>query len=655
MHGAFIDSIDPQPGDALIVIDLQRDFMLRGALPVQGADEIVDPANRYIAQFHQGRLPIMATRDWHPARHSSFQAQGGKWPVHCVAGSPGAEMAEGLQLPTTTSIISKGTDVDQEAYSAFSSDTNLESLLRQQGVRRLFVCGVATENCVLETVKDAIRLGFRVTLLSNCVRPVDPAGRQAVRQMLQLGTDVFEPSGPKSIDAASSPLLTDLYQLTMLQGYYDCGFESEAVFEFFVRKLPERRNFLIATGLEQVLSFLENLRFSEQELAWLRSCGRFRPDFVDYLAETRFTGDVHAMPEGTIFFPNEPILRVTAPMPEAQLVESRVINLLQFQTVIASKAVRCVSAAPGKLLVDFGMRRAHGAEAALLAARASYIAGFDGSATVLAGMLFDVPVYGTMAHSFVQCHDDEVESFQHFAAANPNNVVLLLDTYDTEAAAEKTVELARQLTSDGIRIKGVRLDSGDLAQHAREVRRILDRGGLSDVTIFASGNLDEYKLQTYTASGAPIDGYGIGSRLDVSSDAPYLDCAYKLQEYAGKPRRKRSEGKATWPGRKQVYRQYHDGIMTGDVVTLEDDVAAGEPLLEPMMLRGSRVEPCLPVADLRQRVVLNLTKLPQALRSLDPAAAYSVDVSPSLRQLAADLDRSTGCTRQPDRALKSTT
>ena len=447
------------------------------------------------------------------------------------------------------------------------------------------------------------------------------------------------PGHALAINAASSVLLTDLYQLTMLQGYYDCGYQEEAVFEFFVRKLPHGRNFLIAMGLEQILDFLEDMQFNDRELGWLRTCGRFRQDFVDYLAELRFTGDVHAMREGTIFFPHEPILRVTAPMPQAQLVESRLINLLQFQTLIASKAVRCVLAAPEKLLVDFGMRRAHGAEAALLAARASYLAGFDGSATVLAGMLFDVPVYGTMAHSFVQAHDNEVESFQHFAAANPDNVVLLLDTYDTEVAAEKTVALARQLTSQGIAIKGVRLDSGDLADHARRVRKILDRGGLTDVTIFASGNLDEYKLQDFTASGAPIDGYGIGSRLDVSSDAPYLDCAYKLQEYAGRPRRKRSEGKATWPGRKQVYRSYRDGIMAGDVVTLDGDVQAGVALIEPIMLRGRRLEPRLHATELRDRVTHNLSTLPAALKSLEQAPAYAVEISGVLRKLAAELDR----------------
>jgi nicotinate phosphoribosyltransferase len=543
-----------------------------------------------------------------------------------------------LQLPATVSVVSKGTEADREAYSAFSG-TNLTEALRELGVRRLFVCGVATDYCVCETVKDAIAAGFRVVLLSNAVRPVArDSGRQAVRDMVELGADIYEPAQTADSPAEASVLLSDLYELTMLQGYYDCGMEAEAVFEFFVRKLPDRRNFLIAVGLEQVLDFLEGFRFTEQELTWLSDCGKFRQDTLDRLARIRFTGDIHAMPEGTVFFPHEPILRVTAPMPEAQLVESRLINLLHFQTVIASKAVRCALAAPGKLLVDFGMRRAHGAEAALLAARASYVAGFHGSATVLAGMRFDVPLYGTMAHSFVQAHDDEIQSFQHFAAANPDNVVLLLDTYDTEAAAAKIIPLARQLKTQGVHVKGVRLDSGDLAEHARRVRRILDQAGLEDVTIFASGNLDEDKLRDYFATAAPIDGYGIGSRLDVSSDAPYLDCAYKLQEYAGQPRRKRSEGKATWPGRKQVFRQFRDGLIDGDRITVEGDEQPGRPLLEPMMIGGRRLEPRATAAELRERVGTNLAQLPAALKSLDPAPPYNVEISTRLRRLAAELD-----------------
>jgi nicotinate phosphoribosyltransferase len=442
--------------------------------------------------------------------------------------------------------------------------------------------------------------------------------------------------------STDSLLLTDLYQLTMLQGYFDQRMEETAVFEFFVRKLPRGRNFLMAAGLEQALEYLEDLRFTPAELDWLASCGRFRRDFVDYLDRLRFTGDVHAMAEGTVFFPHEPILRVTAPLPQAQLVESRLINILQFQTLIASKASRSVLVAPDKLLVDFGMRRAHGAEAGLLAARAAYLAGFSGSATVLAGQLFDMPIYGTMAHSFVQAHDDEVAAFEHFALANPDNVVLLLDTYDTEAAAEKTVELAACLKAKGIAVKGVRLDSGDLGEHARRVRRILDDGGLTDVTIFASGNLDEFKLHTLVSAGAPIDGFGIGSRLDVSADAPYLDCAYKLQEYAGRPRRKRSEGKATWPGRKQVYRTCENGVIAGDSVTLEDDPKPGEPLLHKVMSGGQRAEPAKPLEQIRTHAAANLACFPPRLRQLEDGALYPVEISQSLRELARSLDESIG-------------
>src|SRR5437773_9000572 len=288
------------------------------------------------------------------------------------------------------------------------------------------------------------------------------------------------------MNQSSSALLTDLYQLTMLQGYLEQRMEETAVFEVFVRKLPPRRGFLVAAGLEPALSYLETLRFTPSELDWIAKSGRCSTALVAFLEQFRFTGDVHAMPEGTVFFPDEPIVRVTAPLPQAQLVESRLINLLHFQTLIASKAVRAVLAAPGKELVDFGLRRAHGAEAGLLAARASYLAGFSGTATVQAAMRFSIPLYGTMAHSFVLAHEDEVAAFEHFASAQPGNVVLLLDTYDTEAAARKVVTLAPRLKKKGITIKGVRLDSGDLADHARKVRRILDDGGAPDVQIVAS-------------------------------------------------------------------------------------------------------------------------------------------------------------------------
>jgi nicotinate phosphoribosyltransferase len=440
-------------------------------------------------------------------------------------------------------------------------------------------------------------------------------------------------------DAPSSALLTDLYQLTMLQGYFELGMFETAVFEFFVRKLPAQRNFLLAAGLEQVLEFLQKLRFTAADLEWVSGHGAFSPEFVRYLEKFRFTGDVHAMAEGTPFFPDEPILRVTAPLPEAQLVESRIINLLHFQTLIASKAARSVLVAPDKLLVDFGFRRAHGAEAGVLAARASYLAGFAGSATVAAAPLFGVPLYGTMAHSFIQAHDDESLAFEHFAHALPGSVVLLIDTYDTEAAAEKVVRLAPRLERDGIKIKGVRLDSGDLADHAFKVRQILDQAGLRDVTIFASGSVDEYVLAQLGEKKAPIDGYGIGTHMDTSADAPYLDCAYKLVEYGGKARRKRSEGKVLWPGRKQVFRRYGDDArMLQDELGLDGEKGNGEELVRPVMKGGQRISPPVPAGELRRRTRDALNRLPEWLRGLKREREYAVVVSAALRDLARQVD-----------------
>lgn len=443
----------------------------------------------------------------------------------------------------------------------------------------------------------------------------------------------------------SSPLLTDHYQLTMLESYLQQGMQETAVFELFFRKLPPTRNFLVAAGLEQALEFLENLRFSAGELAWLKP--RFGPALINYLEQFRFTGDVHAIPEGTLFFPDEPILRITAPLPQAQFVESRLINLLHFETLIASKAARSVLAAPGKLLVDFGMRRAHGAEAALLAARASYLAGFSGTSTVLAAVIYGMPSFGTVAHSYIQAHTDETAAFEHLVRCYPKNSTLLIDTYDTEAAAIKVVTLARKLAQDDIEVSGVRLDSGDLGMHARRVRRILDEGGLEKTRIFASGNLNENRVHELISSGAPIDGFGLGTALDVSSDAPALDCAYKLQEYAGKARRKRSEGKATWPGRKQVYRKYDpDGHAVRDVVALEkDDPHEGEPLIVPMMRNGQRIDGIngnRKLEAIRRQTVANYARLPEPLGLLETASAYPVEISASLQALAKKVDDECG-------------
>jgi len=443
------------------------------------------------------------------------------------------------------------------------------------------------------------------------------------------------------MNPSSSILLTDLYQLTMVQAYVEQGMMDSAVFEFFVRRLPPQRGFLMAAGLEQVLDFLEQLRISPPELEWLEQTGRFSQSCLDYLETLRFSGDVHAMREGTVFFPNEPILRVRAPLPQAQFVETRIMNLLNFQTLIASKAARSVLVAGGKPLIDFGLRRAHGAEAGLLAARASYLAGFAGTATVLAGMEYDIPIYGTMAHSFVQAHKNEATAFEHFALAQPENTVFLIDTYDTEAAAHKVVALAPRLRQRNIMVKGVRLDSGDLADHARKVRCILDEGGLPQAKILASGNLDEYQLQRLIGSGAPIDSFAIGTAMTTSADAPSLDCAYKLQEYAGRPCRKRSEGKATWPGSKQVYRQYRrDGRCDYDLVTTVEAPGTGDPLLHPVMTGGRRLVPTQKLTELRQRAATELALLPDPLRSLEGDHPYEVRISQPLHDLALAVDQS---------------
>ena len=430
-------------------------------------------------------------------------------------------------------------------------------------------------------------------------------------------------------------LLTDLYQLTMVTAYQALGMERDAVFEFFVRALPARRGFLIAAGLEQAVDYLEALRFTDGELRWLASTGRFTPAMLARLENFRFTGDVDAMPEGTVFFAGEPIVRVTAPLPEAQFVESRLINLLNLQCMIASKAARCRIAAGTRKLADFGLRRAHGAEAGLLAARACHLGGFDSTATVDAGRRFAIPTTGTMAHSFVQAHDDESTAFRDFARIHPHGVTLLIDTYDTLRAAHEVVALCR----DGVPVDGVRLDSGDLVLLSREVRRILDTGGCRHVHIVASGNLDELEIERLISAGAPIDAFGVGTRLDVSADAPYLDCVYKLQEYDGRPRRKRSSGKATWPGRKQVFRERDPtGRIARDSIGLLDETLPGTPLLQPVM-RGGRRLPQPGLDDCRALAAREIASLPEACRSLATPCPIEPVISPGLRAAAERCDR----------------
>lgn len=448
-----------------------------------------------------------------------------------------------------------------------------------------------------------------------------------------------------------SPLLGDLYQLAMFEAYLAEGMVAEASFELFVRRLPPQRNFLMAAGLEQVIGCLEAMRLGPAELEWLRAKRQFRDQTLDALAAFRFTGDVDAMPEGTVFFADEPILRVTAPLPQAQLVESRLLNLVHFETAIASKAARLVLAAQGRELIDFGFRRAHGVEAGILAARASYLAGFAGTATLRAGFEFGIPTFGTMAHSFVQAHDSEARAFEQFARTRPEGLVLLLDTYDTIAAAGTVVEMAPRLALDGIRIGGVRLDSGDLEQTSRAVRAILDAGGLHHVRIVASGGLEEQRIARIVQTGSPIDAFGVGSSLAASADAPVLDCAYKLVEYEGRPRRKLSSGKATWPARKQVCRHLdREGRIVGDRLALADEPLHGRALLVPAMRSGKRVSSLPTLTAARTHAARELETLPDRLQSLTPETSLRLEISDGLRETVHRCDASIAAANRADGA-----
>jgi len=429
----------------------------------------------------------------------------------------------------------------------------------------------------------------------------------------------------------NTALLTDLYQLTMLQAYWRQGLEDRAAFSLFFRRLPEARNFLIACGLDDVLRYLEELRFTGEPLDYLRGLGLFHEAFLAWLADLRFTGDVYAVPEGMPVFPHEPMLEVEAPIGEAQLIESFLLNQLHLQTVLASKAVRVVAAARGRKVVDFAMRRMHGTDAALKGARAFYIAGVDATSNVLAGKIYGIPVSGTMAHSYVQAHEDELESFRAFAGLYPETI-LLVDTYDSLEGVRKVVQLARELGGD-FSVRGIRLDSGDLGTLARQARGILDAAGLESVEIFASGLLDEYGIARLIEQDAPITGFGVGTRMGVSDDAPTADLAYKLTEYAGVGRRKLSPGKATLPGRKQVFRIESAGVAERDVLAAWGESLPGHPLLRPVMKNGKRVASAeQTLEETRARAAEEVAKLPQRLRALEVTDnPYRVELSEALR------------------------
>lgn len=439
------------------------------------------------------------------------------------------------------------------------------------------------------------------------------------------------PARPPDL-ALRSALFADLYEFTMAQAYVAEGLaDAEAVFELHFRTLPRQRNFVVAAGLEDVLTCLERWRFEPDDLAFLRGLGTFREDFLERLSSLRFTGDVYAVAEGTVVFAHEPLVQIVAPMLEAQLVETVVLNQVHVHSVIASKAARVVAAAAGRPVVDFGSRRAHGTDAALKTARASYLAGAAGTSNVLAGRLLGIPLYGTMAHSFIQAYESEARAFEAFARLYPGTT-LLVDTFDTLRGVRRAIDVARRLRPPA-RIGAIRLDSGDLARLAREARRMLDEAGLRDVKIFASSALDEYAIAGLLASGAPLDGFGVGTRLATSADAPALDMAYKLVSAGGRPVLKLSDDKHVYPARKQVWRCVEDGRPRGDVIGRHDETLPGEPLLRPVMLRGARTSAGrVTLEQARAHARAELARLPDALRSLEPSgSAYDVRLSPGLR------------------------
>ena len=439
-------------------------------------------------------------------------------------------------------------------------------------------------------------------------------------------------------------LFTDLYELTMCASYFDNKKFEAATFDLLVRRLPPNRSYFLFVGLEQVLGFLQKIKFTEEHINYLRKQG-FKEDFLAYLKNFRFTGEVYAVPEGSIVFPCEPLIRITAPIIEAQLVETFLLNTINLQTMIATKASRVVHAAKGKPVVEFGLRREHGIDAGMKVARSSYIAGCAGTSNVLAGMVYGIPVFGTMAHSFIMSYEKELDAFRAFTKTFPDKTTLLVDTYSDYAGAEKAVIVARELEQAGNKLVGVRIDSGDLVQTSKRVRILLDQNGLEYVTIFASGDLDEFKIAELQEKDAKIDAYGVGTKMGTSTDYPYIDVIYKLSEVAnnkGKfsPIMKLSEGKITLPGRKQVYRSTNkNGQYIKDVIALETEQINGNPLLSKVMENGKIIQKMPTTEEIRNIVAKNLSNLPEKYQKLTRAETYPVDLSQSLTDLITQLKK----------------
>jgi nicotinate phosphoribosyltransferase len=431
-------------------------------------------------------------------------------------------------------------------------------------------------------------------------------------------------------------LLTDLYELTMAACYHENRMFERATFSLFVRDYPPHRRYFVSAGLEDVLDYLGNLRFTGEDLAYLEKIGLFKAGFLSYLEKFRFTGNVHAIPEGRLCFANEPILEVEAPLIEAQLVETYLINAINLQTMIATKASRCFHAAGPRHLVDFSLRRTQGADAGMKVARASFIGGFIGTSNVLAGKVYGLPVFGTMAHSFVTSFDREIDSFRAFALTFPRNTVLLVDTYDTLAGTAKAAEVGKEMVGRGEKLGGVRLDSGDIARLSRKVRLLLKRAGLGQATVFASGAFDEYKIHQVLSRQGDVDAFGVGTKMGVSADAPYLDMAYKMVKYGGRPVLKLSPGKATLVGDKQVFRFLtNEGKLKRDVIGLrDDDIRGSEPLLRKVMVRGKTVGRAAALPLIRKRFLREFAALDEEYKSIrGNARTYPVSLSPRLRRL----------------------
>ena len=435
---------------------------------------------------------------------------------------------------------------------------------------------------------------------------------------------------------SSMALLTDLYELTMAETYFQEKMFEPATFSLFIRKYPPHRGYFISAGLEEVLSYLESFAFSQSDLDYLETTELFTSDFLHYLHALRFEGQVHAVAEGRLFFKDEPVLEVTAPIIQAQIVETFIINSINFEVLLATKASRCARAAQGRGLIDFSLRRTQGPEAGLRVARNGYLGGLDGTSNVLAGKTFNIPISGTMAHSFVTSFDQELEAFRAFARAYPENTVLLIDTYDTLAGAENAVRIAREMADQGRQLKGVRLDSGDMAELSRQVRDLFDREGFPEVKIFASGGFDEYKIQEVIRRGARIDAFGVGTKMGVSADAPYADIAYKLVKYAGQPVLKLSSGKKTLVDEKQIFRTTENGQPIRDTIALRQEACEGEPLLQEVMHAGRRRFRPEPLRDIRQRCQAELQQLDEAHTALFDPMEYPVDLSPGLQKLQAE-------------------